>query len=166
MEEITLKKGFWYKMIKFIFEISDYEMPDDTCSLRSKILIVLFVFPIYFPTWLIGRIMLWIAREDNEFSLKLGILAQINLSIIALFELIGFYGDFDKIHGWGFSFIWWGVIPIAIVFALVFLAIAYVYVFIAWIIEKLPNKKVRKENIFKELYKSAREKYCKKIIWK
>lgn len=171
MESLKISyKNFWVLLYKFIFltgfrEQSNNELPDNTCNFRRDIIVGAFALIVLLPSLLVYNVLLLIFP-------KLSLGGVVNYKHIGAFAfgMIVFYALWSTVYGVeiGILSIYQANGIMIIGLAIVGLIISII-VGILMLIEYLDKKKVFSKLLFskftfaKEMYNSAKEKYCKKI---
>ena len=174
METLKISSNnFWIKLYCFIYNINSSDtssFPRDTCSLRKNLLFGIPLLVIALPIVLINFIAhivskkeySFFGRESNAVFFCVGTL----LSIVS----IGLFNDFFVVAG---GIPWFVAQAYFFQFLLVFIlaSVFTIAILIAMLWGKLSEvdfkrkgqKKDKKPGVLVELYRSAKEKYCKKI---
>lgn len=176
MESIEFtEKGFWYNIYKLNY--GDVSMPLDTCTYRRGIIISFITALLLLPLTILRvlwRLMCSILYFNGRelFITNDGWGGYLASLAFIIFPLIFGAGVFSEILKGSSLFIIWVYGTSLIVGALgslgFLLIICYFIkeIYDKWRDNKVLSYKVKPDSKFMVLYKSWKDKYCKRIIWK
>lgn len=177
MEQIIIKKNsFWHIFIHSVYS----KLPKDTCALRRRLILTSPFFIIGFPVLLYAGIYLCFSKDKYYFR-RTGDDSMPPWLMILIIEMIGLitmYAIFEKFHLSTNIVLCYMLSPFAV--ALICGLLAGIVVGVGYPImycrEKIEEYKERKReemiannidttkpSVISTLYKSAKDKYCKKI---
>lgn len=163
---IISKNNFWIKLYCFIFNIDkddSWELPQNTCELRKYLIlgipILVIALPLITIFFILRKIFKDVVFEKDIIPGISFIYTFIGLMSIGLFidsyvTAGGIPMFFVQYYKYNLIILGMGILLMALVFPIV-LGIAYLLNYV----------KFRKQffKVIEELYKSSKEKYCKKI---
>jgi uncharacterized membrane protein len=167
MESLVIKKkSFWMRLYRFLFCLDKYEnLPGNTCDLRKDLIIGSIIALICLPLVLVANIIKWFVGTSIQYQER-----YILIVIYCLTTLIGTAIASEALSS-STIFITWVADLVILGFSLVVITAFSIGVLISkinlrWLFPKSNKpKKAKKPSLIKELYTSAKDKYCKKITY-
>lgn len=165
MENLLInQKSFWIRWYRFIFVLGkDSQLPDNTCQLRKDLILGTLVAILALPLIVLFNLLKFFKKFSQNFFER--------YILIGFFTIIAIVSW--AITGAGKEPAWMGYLTQIIFIAFITLVLLFGAA-VASCIEYIENKammnsskkrKVKKPSVFAELYKSAKDKYCKKITY-
>lgn len=162
--QINTNSG-WIKYLRFVYNLdnSKYSLPKDTCSLRKALLFSIPYVILCFPVILLFYVLRKVTKRDTALP-KDGLVVMPFIGLFfGIFSIVIFNAEFTKVFGLaGFAGQYYMYYSC---FLLLLLLVGGLVVGLSFLIVYLWNKipSIKANNVVSELYKSAKEKYCKKI---
>ncbi len=167
METLKIStNNFWVKYYKFIFILDRYKenLPKDTCTFRRDLIFGTLIAVLLLPIIILGNI-LKVIFED-------GLDAQSKYIVLVSFLVLMGISFLTVANEWNREFFFLLTLKLNGLVLLMILIIVLVLIIgvglvslIEYIGDNFSKNKPQKEKFvfFKEMYRSAKEKYCKKI---
>src|SRR6056297_3049333 len=173
METVRFKRNWIWKVERFFFP----HVPEakDTCTLRWRLMKILFSLPITFMTWVYIR-LLGSSDSDIEDKGKQATLLKIVTLFFMSLILYGMLNGEEPIEVSTMTeiYLWVGVYFFStLLIGIPAVLIIFIVGGIGYLISEIPKPRIKtnrnidrdKEPIFKTLYQSLKEKFCNRIEW-
>lgn len=167
METLVIKrKSFWMRLYRFLFMMDKYEtLPDNTCNLRRDLIFGSIIGLFILPLIIVFNIIKWLSDFSMDYSNRYGL--PIAFAFISLVLCLPAHetGLFNPV------FLPWigaciGIFITIFLLVVAFIVIGFNHINWSWFFPKSNKpKKTKSPSVIKELYSSAKEKYCKRITY-